>query len=274
MLRRHAVSLLFGTAAARGAESLARFVDTEGGAAILVDVATRRVIAAHDPTIAAHMLAPPGSTLKPFVLAALLRSGKLAASEAVVCTGRLSIGNRQFNCSHPVVDAPMHVDTAIAYSCNFFVARMADRFSSGELARVLEAAGLAGRIVPARAGDPTRLQALGEGGVLVTPAGLAGAYRHLARDVQSPEMQPIRDGLEGAVEFGTAQRAQVAGVKVAGKTGSIRTSAGARIAWFAGFLPSRAPEVVVAVMLPGYSGGSDAAPVGGRILDAYRTGRL
>lgn len=274
MFRRHAISLLFGAAAARGAESLARFVDSEGGAAILVDVASRRVIAAHNPAVAAQSLAPPGSTLKPFALAALLRSGKLVASEGIVCPGRLTIANRSFNCSHPAVDSPMHVGTAIAYSCNFFAARMADRFGSGELARVLETAGLAGRIVAARAGDPTRLQALGEGGVLVTLAGLAGAYRNLARDVQSPEMQPIRDGLEGAVEFGTAQRAQVPGVKVAGKTGSVRTSAGARIAWFAGFLPSRAPEVVVSVMLPGFSGGADAAPVAGRILEAYRTGRL
>jgi hypothetical protein len=32
--------------------------------------------------------------------------------------------------------------------------------------------------------------------------------------------------------------------------------------------------VVVTVMLQGHSGGSDAAPVAGRILAAYRAGRL
>jgi len=66
----------------------------------------------------------------------------------------------------------------------------------------------------------------------------------------------------------------VAGVRVAGKTGSSRTAAGNRIAWFAGFQPSRSPEVVVAVMLAGRSGGSDAAPVASEILEAYRKGRL
>jgi cell division protein FtsI/penicillin-binding protein 2 len=39
-------------------------------------------------------------------------------------------------------------------------------------------------------------------------------------------------------------------------------------------MPSRAPEVVVTVMLPGHSGGSDAAPIAGEILEAYRAKRL
>jgi cell division protein FtsI/penicillin-binding protein 2 len=76
------------------------------------------------------------------------------------------------------------------------------------------------------------------------------------------------------VAYGTAQRARIPGATVAGKTGSVRTAAGTSLAWFAGFVPSRAPEVVVAVVLQGYSGGSDAAPVGGRILQAWRAGKL
>ena len=91
------------------------------------------------------------------------------------------------------------------------------------------------------------------------------AYRGLALQAGRAEMQPVVAGMEGAVEYGTAQRAGVSGVKVAGKTGSVRTEAGAPIAWFAGFVPSRAPEVVVTVMLQGHSGGSDAAPVAGRV---------
>jgi cell division protein FtsI/penicillin-binding protein 2 len=114
------------------------------------------------------------------------------------------------------------------------------------------------------------MQSLGEDGIVVTLSGLAMAYRGLA--LHAPES--IVAGLEEAVDFGTAQRAQVAGVKVAGKTGSVRTQPGARIAWFAGFVPSRAPEAAIAVMLQGRSGGSDAAPIAGRILQAYRAGKL
>ena len=85
---------------------------------------------------------------------------------------------------------------------------------------------------------------------------------------------PVRAGLEGAVAFGTAQHARVAGVQVAGKTGSAFTAEGEHVAWFAGFMPSREPDVVVVVMLRGRSGGADAAPVAGRILEAYRARRL
>lgn len=180
----------------------------------------------------------------------------------------------------------MRADTALAYSCNCFVAHVAERFDAGELARELTGLGLAsptglldagevsGRVLPAQTPDRQRMQALGEDGVLVTLAGLTFAYRQLALRIHHPEMPPILAGLEGAVEFGTAQRARAPGAQVAGKTGSVRTASGAHIAWFAGFLPSRAPEVVVAVMLQGRSGGSDAAPVAGRILAEYRAGRL
>ena len=99
-------------------------------------------------------------------------------------------------------------------------------------------------------------------------------YRSLALSSGRPEMLPILEGMEDAVEYGTAQLARLDGIKVAGKTGSIRTADGARTAWFGGFAPSRAPEVVVAVMVQGRSGGADAAPVAGKILAAYRAGKL
>ena len=49
---------------------------------------------------------------------------------------------------------------------------------------------------------------------------------------------------------------------MAGKTGSVRTAAGAHIAWFAGFTAA----LVVVVMLQGRSGGADAAPVAAEVL--------
>jgi peptidoglycan glycosyltransferase len=273
MLRREALTILTGAAAARGAASLARFFDDTNGAAVLVDVRTHSTIAVHNAAVANGFPAPPGSTIKPFVLAALLKTAKLSPEETYPCPGRLLIAGRSFNCSHPRLDAPMRVDTALAYSCNCFVAHMAERFESGALTRELDAAGLredSGRLAVARTPDATRLQALGEGGIEVTTSGLASAWRGLALNAPAA----ILSGLEGAVEFGTAQRAQVAGIQVAGKTGSVHTDTGARIAWFAGFLPSRAPRAVVVVMLQGRSGGSDAAPAAGRILAAWRQGQL
>jgi cell division protein FtsI/penicillin-binding protein 2 len=273
MLRRELLATLSACALghAHGSASLEPFFESREGAGILLDVRTRRPIAIHAAAVASRFLAPPGSTLKPFVLAALLRSGKLTATEGLLCPGRLTIAGRSFDCSHPRMDSPMRVETALAYSCNCFVARVAERFAPGELAGELARAG---RIRQATGRDAVRLLALGEDGILTTAAELAMAYRSLALLAGRAEMQPIVAGMEGAVEYGTGQRARVAGAKVAGKTGSVRTEAGAPIAWFAGFLPSRAPEVVVTVMLQGHSGGSDAAPVAGRILEAYRLGRL
>jgi penicillin-binding protein 2 len=289
VLRRDAVSLLLAACAgARGSNAigLGRLFESAQGTALLVDVKTRRLIAVHGGPKAGGELLPPGSTLKPFVLLALLQKGKLRAEEAFTCPGRLAIGGHSFNCSHPPLGSALQVRTALAYSCNCFVAHFAERFESGELAANLERSGLdaltglvgasevSGRILPARGVEANRLQALGEDRVLITPAELAMGYRWLALGVGRADLEPVVGGLEDAVEYGTGQLARVDGMRVAGKTGSVRDADGARVAWFAGFAPSRAPEVAVAVMLQGRSGGADAAPVAGRILAAYRAGRL
>ena len=239
------------------------------GADILLDVRSRRLVAVHNAAVADRFLAPPGSTVKPLVLRALLRNGRLTAAESVPCPGRLTIAGRSFDCSHPRMDTPMRVETAIAYSCNYFVAHMADRFQPGELEREYARAGLAstGRIRQAVTRDAVRLLALGEDGIVTTLSDLASAYRNLALQ----PFAPILTGMEGAVEYGTAQRAQIKGVKVAGKTGSVIAASGAPIAWFAGFMPSRTPEVVVAVMLQGHSGGADAAPLAASIFQSYQS---
>ncbi len=116
-----------------------------------------------------------------------------------------------------------------------------------------------GKIEAAASMEDRQLQALGESRILVTPFGLASLYARLAA-VARPE---VLEGLEGAVEYGTAQLARIPEVRIAGKTGS------ARVAWFAGFAPSRSPEVAVAVAVPGYSGGADAAPIAARILQSH-----
>lgn len=289
MLRRRAISVFLATLAdvpAKASAKLDHYLNPSRGAALLLDVRTRRIVAINSSMVAGRILAPPGSTAKPFVLSALLRKGKLNSTASFVCPTRLTIGNRRFDCTHPPLLIPMHVDTALAYSCNCFVANAADRFAPGELSQDLEGLGFAsrtgliagdeasGRVELSTTPDAVRAQALGEAGVLVTPLELALAYRQLALRANAPGMQPILQGLEGAVEFGTAQQARVGWAKLAGKTGSTRSATGEHIAWFAGFLPSHAPEIVITVMLSGRSGGSDAAPVASQILEAYRAGRL
>jgi penicillin-binding protein 2 len=94
----------------------------------------------------------------------------------------------------------------------------------------------------------------------------------------------VRDALEGAVaeRKGTGGRARVPGLRVAGKTGTAQV---VRLkhtedleeeeipikyrdhAWFVGFAPVEAPEIVVAVLVEhGGHGGSAAAPIVQRVL--------
>jgi cell division protein FtsI/penicillin-binding protein 2 len=283
MLRRQAISLLLGsvpTLASRNIGSLDRFLDPSRGCALLLDARTHRILAANGNPLSGRILLPPGSTLKPFTLLSLLANGKLRPDAYFLCPERLTLAGRRVDCSHPRMPSPIHVDTALAYSCNCFVAHAAERFEPGELARELQTAGIddsSGAVTPARDPDLQRLQALGEANVLVTPEGLARAYRQLALRLTGTNRQPgvseVLAGLEGAVEYGTAQLARAGWATLAGKTGSTRHG-GEFIAWFAGFLPSRAPEVVITVMVSGRHGGSDAAPIAAQILEAWHAGRL
>jgi len=216
---------------------------------ILMDFATRRILRASGPVQA--IVAPPGSTLKPFVLSALLDAGKIRANEKIPCPIELVIKGRSFSCSHPAMASPMTVATAIAYSCNTFIARVAERFAPGELARYLAHAGLAASRV--RGITDQRLQALGVEHVSAALSDLEFGYHTLA----TRSNPAILEGLEGAVEYGTAQGAQLERMKVAGKTGSAPGNA----AWFAGFAPSRGPRAILVVLTGGKSGGADAAPL-------------
>ncbi len=204
-------------------------------------------------------VAPPGSTVKPFVIARLLRTGKLNARETYLCRGVNRIAGRNFTCSHPTGLPPFDPARILAYSCNGGVAHFAERFAPGELVSALRDAGF--RVGMA----DVRLQALGEEGIWTTPSELGRAYRRLATQ-QDPT---ILDGLEGAVQYGTAQAAAVDDVSVAGKTGSAMAANGLHAAWFAGFAPSRQPDFVVVAAVQGHSGGSDAAPLAAQTFRRY-----
>jgi penicillin-binding protein 2 len=104
----------------------------------------------------------------------------------------------------------------------------------------------------------------------------------------SPETYAaVREGLEAVVmdEHGTGKKARVEGIRVAGKTGSVQVVSlkknhnqrDVSMKWkehalFAAFAPAENAEIVVAVVSENDSvggGGASAAPVAGKILNAY-----
>lgn len=124
---------------------------------------------------------------------------------------------------------------------------------------------------------------IGMGGVMPTPHyanEVRDAAGHAIRvvapgaagQVISPETaRALTTMLVGAVEGpgAFAFAAKIAGVHVAGKTGSAENPSGAPHGWFVGFAPAEAPTVAVAILLENTPrGGEDAAPLGGRVMQA------
>ncbi len=254
------------------------------GCALLLDVRRRRLLLAEGTRKASEWLAPPGSTVKPLSFWALLSSGRLQPHEPFGCPGRLFLKGLNMSCSHPRLPFPVDAARAITYSCNCATAHFAQRFQPDELAGFLSQFGFSsathllsraenhGGLSRGISGEELQLQALGERGIQTTPLELVEAYCRLARLISTPRFQPILEGLEGAVLVGTGQAAQVPGIAVAGKTGTVRTGSGLHAGWFAGFAPSRDPEVAVTVLTQGRSGAEAAAPVAGKLLRAYFAG--
>ncbi len=149
--------------------------------------------------------------------------------------------------------------------------------------------------------------AIGQGPLNITPIQLARAVGviatgqtpqlHLLKDQRQsqPRLRPaeefysenltlVREAMWKVVKWGTGRAAQVRGFEVCGKTGTaqiISRATQSRLsaegerrfrpnAWFVGFAPHDAAEIVVAVIVQrGGSGGSVAAPIAGRIFQEY-----
>ncbi len=94
--------------------------------------------------------------------------------------------------------------------------------------------------------------------------------------VQSVVMKPstadaVRQMMEAVVNEGTGTPAQIAGVQVAGKTGTAETQIGTAInnVWFIAFAPASNPKVAIAVTLKGVpgQGAAFAAPIARQVME-------
>src|ERR1019366_4645659 len=94
-----------------------RIMRGRSGTAVVVDVASGRVLADYHAEVAARRLARPGSAFKTFTHLALLQSGKLRLTDSLVCRRNLHVGQHDLSCSHPQTGALQAV-SALAYSCN------------------------------------------------------------------------------------------------------------------------------------------------------------
>lgn len=104
----------------------------------------------------------------------------------------------------------------------------------------------------------------------VANAGADSVSRHFAFDPRA--VRRVQESMEAVVydEHGTGGMSKVEGVRIAGKTGTAQNPHGEDHALYICYAPADAPEIAMAVLLENAGhGGSEAAPVARRVLEAY-----
>ncbi len=105
---------------------------------------------------------------------------------------------------------------------------------------------------------------------VVYPNGESGKQRipkKLTEICSAEEAAYLTEMLTEVVHSGTGTAAAVAGVTVAGKTGTAENATGNDHSWFIGFAPAEEPKVAVAVLLENRNQGS-AVPIAGKVIEA------
>ncbi|MFL6207947.1 MAG: SpoIID/LytB domain-containing protein [Pyrinomonadaceae bacterium] len=240
------------------------------GAIVVLDPQTGRVRAEVNARMASEQAFPPGSAIKPFTLLTALRTGAIASDTRLLCRKRYARAEAHFTCSHPASLPPFNPAQALAYSCNYFFARLAERLKQDDLNATLAAYGFGARAGWAdefeQAGKLPRGRwrlsaALGESeDLLVTPLQMSAAYAALfngghlyaPQQAAAENFQPreraalalapaeralLLEGMRGAVAYGTAERAHLDALplNIIGKTGTATEVGGVHThGWFVG----------------------------------------
>ena len=253
----------------------------------------------------------PGSTLKPFTVATAIETGKVSPHTVINTEhGVYTLGDWKIHDSHP--ERMLTVAQVIQQSSNVGAAKIALKLKSETMWKGFADSGFGAQTgsnfpgeAPGKLRDPKTWRPIEQAtmayghGISVNLLQLARAYTIFATD---GELKPIsllkvvapvsgkkifsdrtvremRHMMEMVVlPGGTAPLAQVAGYRVAGKTGTAHKLEDGHyvnryVASFVGFAPVSDPRLVVAVMIndpagTDYYGGEVAAPAFSKIMSA------
>jgi cell division protein FtsI (penicillin-binding protein 3) len=246
----------------------------------------------------------PGSTLKPFTAAVALEAGRFRPDTIIqTAPGAFTIGNRTIHDAHP--QGALTVSQVIQKSSNIGAAKIALALPAEAMWSFFKQAGFGAQPQSGFPGEvsgvlrghatwkPIEQATMSYGhGISVSLLQLARAYSIFATDgemvpltlvkresppetnrvLKAETARSVRTMLELAVQpGGTAPRAQIAGYRVGGKTGTAHKLEGRHyinryISSFVGFAPVSNPRLIVAVMIDEptagqHYGGTVAAPV-------------
>lgn len=134
----------------------------------------------------------------------------------------------------------------------------------------------------------TMISAVANGGTLYIPYTVSKVTSPEGEEIESFSPQPkriielnkdelaiVKEGLWQVVNDrrGTAKKARLKDVEVAGKTGTIQVKVKGKKtthAWFACYAPAKNPEIAIALLVEyGRSGGGAAAPLAHKVLESY-----
>ena len=252
----------------------------------------------------------PGSTMKPFIAASALQGGRyLPETPVSTSPGWMRVGVNTVRDVHDY--GQLDVSGVIRKSSNVGISKIALSLPAEQIWTLLTELGFGAQTYSGFPGEASGLLSHHGGwnaietatlsfgyGVSVTALQLAQAYAVLATDGIKRSVTFLRDGevteerrimpaiiarevrnmLEQAAgPEGTAPLAQVAGYRVAGKTGTVKkaTAGGYTskqyLAVFAGMAPASDPRFVMVVMVDDpsngkYYGGQIAAPVFSKVM--------
>jgi cell division protein FtsI (penicillin-binding protein 3) len=262
----------------RALKSAVQEADAESGSVVVLDVTTGEVLAmANQPAFnpndrtqfhpdfyrnrAAMDVMEPGSTIKPFVVAAGLQGGSLTPASLINVAEDVIVPGRKPVTDEHELDSPASPATILAKSSNRGIVRIALSQPKEHFWNMLTSVGFgqgsasgfpgesAGILPPLKHWRAPAIASLSYGyGMNTTPLQLASAYATLAAGgVRRPVTFRRVDGtvrgervmdetvarevvgmLEQVVsDDGTAKRAGIEGYRVSGKTGTARVSGGA-----------------------------------------------
>jgi len=262
-----------------------------------------------------------GSTFKPITMAGAIDAGVITSlSKRYDATAPLQVGKFKIKDDHPM-NRWLNVPETLVHSSNIVTARIADEMGAKRMEAVFRRVGFyeppyielreKGRpLVPVYWGRTTTMTTAYGHGIAVTPLQLASAYAALVnggiwRPATLMKVEPgnaakgrrvfsqyasdtIRKLLRLIVTDGTGKKAEVAGMRIGGKTGTAeKPSVGGyskhvNVSTFAAAFPMDAPRYVVIAMLDSPKGNAEsfglttaawtAAPVVAKVI--ARTGPM
>lgn len=252
------------------------------GCVIVMDAKTGAVLAQHGDVEERYEL---GSVIKPLTVAVAVESDpRKYGRDTVYKTDPYETGYENICDDGPHAwEQTMTVREAVVKSSNIVISKLAYDLGPEALRKGFARFGIAATDSQ-EIWDKANVARVGIGhGIEVSPMQLVNAYRALAATkeggpVSLATARKVREMmLDVASPEGTARRAAIEGVKIAGKTGTAQKQVngvwqpGAFHASFVGIVPADDPKYVIYVMLdfdkraPYHQGGNSAGPIWRRI---------